>query len=140
MHFNDDHDHETPDCPLCNEKVGLHNDAMMLLPGQFFYHKEDSYSMFVLDPDIKIGFLEIPNALGPGQSQFAIIINHDDPAPAAVVHAPCLEDELVSLDEEDEEEEDPDDLDEQMMDAIARDPDPDDINWDAHDIPYHTRR
>lgn len=127
MNFNDDHDHETPDCPMCGESVGMHNDAVLMLPGQFFFNKEEGYAMFVLDPDLKVAFLEIPNALGDGQSQFAIVVDKE-PSPGAVAHAPCVEDELALVEEEDE---DSDDLDAQMRDALDRDPD---LDWDEHDM------
>ena len=134
MNFYDDHDHETPDCPLCGERLGIHNDGKMILAGQFFYNQQDGYAMFILDPDTKMSFLELPDALGPGQSQFAIIIDAADPAPVMVMHTPCLDDEITLV--ADEDPDDVEDLDEQMIDAMSRD---DDTHWDDHDM-LTTRR
>lgn len=133
MNFNDDHDHETPNCAVCGDRVGLHNDASIMLKGQFFFDKQNGYAMFILDPDTKIGFVELPDALGPGQSQFAIIINADAPAPIVPLHESCAEDEL-QLNEEEEEDEDEvpdlDDLDAQMHQAMERDR----TFWDQNDL------
>lgn len=133
-----ENDGETPLCVICNEHVGEHTDAMLMLRGQFFYVKNEGYAMFVLDPDTKLQFIELPDALGPGQPQFALVINPPAPEPIIPAHAECVQDEL-SLDDEDEEEGPPDEyldqLNEEMHDAMERDFDRDAeaIGWDNND-------
>lgn len=129
--FLDDHDHETPECPVCREHVGLHTDGIMMLRGQFFYNKEEGYTMFILDPDIKIGLMEIPDALGPGQPQFAIIVDPVPGGPIAAAHAVCVEDELSMIDEDDDED---DELDAQMETAMELDTAHEESAWDANDM------
>lgn len=136
MHIlpNDEHDHETPHCPVCGDNVGMHNDAVLMLRGQFFYNRQDGYAMFVLDPDARITVLELPNALGSGASQFAFVIDPVPEGPVLVSHEGCLEDEMRFVsDEDDEDEEDEEDLDEEMEAAMARDSDWDGRNWDDND-------
>lgn len=131
--FANDHDHETPHCPICQERVGLHNDGILMLRGQFFMNKEEGYAMFILDPDTKIGFVELPDALGPGQPQYALIVNPGDDGPISAAHAECVADEL-SLDDdpEDDDDDDIEDLDAQMERAMELDEN--DMAWDEHDM------
>lgn len=137
MMNSDDHDHETPVCAVCSERVGLHNDAVLLLKGQFFYDTQNGYAMFILDPDTKIGFAELPDALGPGQPQLAIILNADEPAPIVPMHEGCAEDELQLDDSDDlDEDDDPDDLDAQMEAAMERDS----TYWDRDDLLHNDNK
>ena len=131
-----DDDFETPICCICGEHVGVHNDAVLILRGQFFMNKVDGYAMFVLDPDTKYAALELENALGPGQPQHALIIDPVDPDPIMPAHQECLDQEvqLDGFEEDEEEEEDEDEaelLDRQMREARGRDHHPD---WDADDM------
>jgi hypothetical protein len=139
--FINDHDHETPDCPVCRERVGLHTDAIMMLRGQFFYNKDEGYAMFILDPDTKLGFVEIPDALGPGQPQYALIVDPNPTGPIAAAHAACVEDELSMIDEDDEDDIEVDidmEMDAEMELAMQRDGD--DKLWDEHDLLVPGRR
>jgi hypothetical protein len=134
-----ENDGETPLCAICSEHVGEHTDAMLMLRGQFFYMKNEGYSMFVLDPDTKLQFIELPDALGPGQPQYALVINTPSPEPIVPAHAECVTDELSIDDDDDEEVLPPDDhLDEmsqEMHDAMERDFDRDleGVEWDKDD-------
>lgn len=130
--FLDEHDHETPHCPICQERVGLHNDALLMLHGQFFMNKGEGYAMFILDPDTKIGFIEIPDGLGPGQPQYAIIIDPNPEGPVAAAHSECVEDELsLAADPDDDgDDEHEEDLDAAMERALENDH----THWDENDI------
>ena len=123
------HDHETPECPVCRERIGLHTDGLLMLRGQFFYNKEEEYAMFILDPDTKIVFLEIPDGLGPGEPQYAVVVDSNTAGPAFVAHSLCAEEELAMI-EDDDDGEDDEDLDEKEHAVIDRD----DMHWDEDDL------
>lgn len=131
--MNDD-DQETPVCGICGDRIGVHNDAALVLRGQFFMNKQDGYAMFVLDPDTKFVSLELENALGPGQHQQALIIDHDNPHPIIPVHDDCLKDQVTIEDDEDDDEDD--EMDE-FRSALDRDFDP---LWDDNDMIRGTAR
>lgn len=139
-----DHDHETPFCAVCAERIGLMNDAQLMLRGQFFYDAQNGYALFLLDPDTKTGFVELPNALGPDQPQYALIVNPDDVYPIVPLHEACVEDVISLEDDEDEDEDDLDeleaelveDLDTQMRQAMDRD----EVAWDHYDMLTTTRK
>ena len=127
--MNDD-DQETPVCGICGDRIGVHNDAALVLRGQFFMNKQDGYAMFVLDPDTKLVNLELENALGPGQPQLAIILDHNNPYPIIPVHDDCLK-EQVELEEDDDDGDDDDPMDDEFHRAMERDFDP---HWDDNDM------
>ncbi len=133
-----DHDHETPYCAVCVERIGMMTDARLMLRGQFFYDAQNGYAMFILDPDTKVGFVELPDALGPGQPQYALIVNKDDVDPIVPIHEACVED-IATLDEdEDEDEESLDELEEELVDDLdlqmRRAMERDEVGWDDHDL------
>lgn len=137
------HDNETPVCALCEDTVGEHNDAFLMLRGQFFYRKDEGYAMFVLDPDTKIQFVELENGLGPGKPQLAVIVDSPDPAPIIAAHSECVHENVLD-NEDDDDDDEPDDhldeLDREMRDAMDRDVDPDDdnIEFDDNDMLVRT--
>ena len=52
----------TPECLLCGEEhVGIAEDAILLLQGQWFQNIEFDVPVFLLDPDTKLRILEMPN-------------------------------------------------------------------------------
>lgn len=121
-------DLETPVCALCGERIGTMNDAVLILRGQFFQNRQEGYPMFLLDPDTKYVNVELPDALGPGQHQQALVIDHNEPFPIVPAHLDCLREQVSTVDEDDEED---DDLDADMHSAMDRDFDP---MWDDNDM------
>lgn len=136
VRVNEDN-HETPVCAICGDRIGVHNDASIILRGQFFMNKAEGYAMFVLDPDTKFVNLELENALGPGQHQLAMIVDHNNPDPIVPVHSDCLNDQITIEGDEEEDELDDDELDADMRDAMDRDHNP---FWDDNDMLRGTGR
>lgn len=91
----------TPECYLCGAAfVGIAEEAVVMLRGQWFHSIEYDTPVFLLDPDTRLTVLKMPNdqlALVPDQ------LGH----PSKHAHLECLQ-QLAEEDEELEEDDEDD--------------------------------
>lgn len=51
----------TPDCWYCNQPIDLLEEAHVMLPGQWMVNRDLGQAVFVLDPDIPLELVQLPN-------------------------------------------------------------------------------
>lgn len=92
----------TPSCKFCGEAhVGIHVSTFLMLRGTWVFSPPLGHEVFVLDPDIQVVPMELPN----GQQAIAADMNR--PEIIAAAHEDCIERILIDVGlEEAEEEED----------------------------------
>ena len=72
----------TPTCTYCEQSIDLIDDATCLVPGQWMMNRELGHPVFVLDPDVPLQIIQLPNG------QMAISTDDDTSRHA---HTECLE-------------------------------------------------
>lgn len=76
-----------PHCVLCCQKIELLDDAVMILAGQWMPNKDLGEPIFVLDVDVPLKFVQMPNG------QYALLTEEGGNVIGLVqhMHQDCLE-------------------------------------------------
>jgi hypothetical protein len=76
-----------PTCTLCSQKIELLEDAVMILSGQWMPNRELGEPIFVLDTDVPLKFVQMPNGqyalMVDGEANLAELVQH--------MHVDCIE-------------------------------------------------
>lgn len=93
-----EYDEMTPECDICGEvHVGINTECTLLLQGSYVPNTDYGTSMFVLDPDVKIDILQLPNG------QLGLLVDRSKVTAGA--HTECLDQMRRELFEDEFEEE-----------------------------------
>lgn len=99
-----DDDELTPACALCGQHhIGTGDTAVICLQGTWHYSPTYEAPMFVLNPDVVMTIVELPNG------QLALVTDVENSTHMQHMHDSCLDqlaNEVFFDDEEDEDEED----------------------------------
>ena len=71
-----------PLCTYCDQPISLLEDAFCLVPGQWMPNRDVGNAMFVLDPDVQVQIMQLPN------NQLALVT---DAHTAKHAHQECFE-------------------------------------------------
>lgn len=112
---NAEHDSMTPPCRFCEDpNLGMLGDNTVMLKGSFMFNPEQGMPMFVLDPDVALTPLQLPNG------QIALVFDVSEAC--CVTHTECIQTMLkeVGLAAEDDdifedEDEDVEEIDEDVF-------------------------
>ncbi len=109
-----ENDDMSPPCYLCGkDHVGVLEETHVMLPGSFSFSEEHGVPIFIIDPEVNIHFMALPNG------QLAFVTDYQAPGQreriCATAHTDCV-DRLVEEifdDVEEEEEDDTEEVDEE---------------------------
>lgn len=114
-------DEACPFCDLCGIQIGLREDTVVLLRGQFLWMAEDKFAPLMLEPETQFEVLQVESMTAAPQK--ALVLDPNNLGDTTIVHRACLQERFADYDENefDIDEDDYDDIDAQMMRAISMD-------------------